>query len=121
MSKQMEASKVLSTERLATAKALYLQWLRELVSKGVLGERSSPRRSPPHKRKVSNLFDEMGSDDDATATETPASDRVRSEVMAWESMSMDRVNQFKDHYGLVNEFRLMCELREEVPLCAQHS
>ena len=118
MSKQMDASKVLSEESLQKAKALYLQSLRLLISKGVLGvygERTSPR-----KKKKMDLFEGMADSDDDEDNNTPAAagDRVRTEVQIWESLLEERINSFKDKFGLVDEFKLVYAMRNEAPLHA---
>jgi hypothetical protein len=116
MSKQMEASKVLSEVNMQIAKALYLQWLRALIDKGVLGERNSPRKKKKVK-KESNLFEGMDdSDDDDTDSPTPTVDRVRAEIKVWDNLAAERIDSFKDASGLIDEFKLMYAMRSEVPL-----
>jgi hypothetical protein len=116
ISKQMEASKVLSEDNLGTAKALYVQWLRALATAGVggVGERVSPR-----KKKKKDLFADLESDDEADPSPVQTSDRVRNEMKAFENIGAERINVFKDKFGLVDEFKLMLAVRTELPLhCA---
>ena len=116
MSKQIDASKVLSEENLQTAKALYLQWLRLLIDKGIIGERTSPRKKKKVKKAESNLFegmDDSGDDDDSPA---PTMDRIRTEVKIWDSLAAERINPFKDPSGLIEEFKLVYAMRSEVPM-----
>ena len=118
MSKQMEASKVLSEGAYQTAKALYLQWLRALVDNGIVGERTSPRKKKKAAKKMAaNLFDGMeDSDEDNEDSPAPTMDRVRTEVKLWDNLSGERINPFKDASGLIEEFKLIYAMRSEVPL-----
>ena len=119
MSKQMDVKKVLSIDNLFLAKALYLQWLRTLVSSGVMGARTSPRKVATYSTTKSDLFDGMNDSDDEQEEQPVApcdTDRVRDEVKAWEQLAAARVDLCKDDHGIVNEFDLMLSLRDEFPL-----
>ena len=98
----MDAIKVLSEENFQIAKALYLQWLRLLIDKGVIGECTSPRKAQRKAKVETNLFEGM-EDSDAEDDDVPEStlDRVRTEIKIWDTLSDERIASFKDSSGLV--------------------
>ncbi|KAL1500555.1 hypothetical protein AB1Y20_013210 [Prymnesium parvum] len=118
MSKGIPAEKVLSADNLQRAKALYLKWLRSLVTAGVVGIRSSPRKKK--KKEKVNLLDAMhDSDDDDSATmadDCRGQDRVREEMLQWQELPAASIKKHIGDQGLLNEFTLIHEFRDELPL-----
>ena len=121
MSKQAPASKVLSADNLATAKALYFKWLRSLLSNNVLSSDHGDISRDKKKAKPStssDLFSFSESDDDGAGDDAaPDTDCVRLEVQIWENIAPERLKLFTNpQNGLVDEFKLIFSMRNEVPL-----
>lgn len=125
LSKQTPASKVLSEDNLATARALYLKWLRALLPVLQLGIRSSPRK----KRKHRDLFDGLDDSDSETNEfaidegrdssgdgADSSSDRVVNEAADWADIPAEKVSSFKDAHGIVDEFKLAYAYRKQLPI-----
>ena len=73
-------------------------------------------QSPRKKKKRANLMADLNDDnDDRAAAETAETDRVAVEVVAWKNISADRIKQLTDESGLINEFKLVYSVREEMP------
>lgn len=123
MSKGVPAEKILSEDNLQRAKALYLKWLRNLVSAGCAGERTSPRKKG--KSEALNLLDAMDDSDDETAfqprghatlEDDHGADRVRTEIVTWQELPAEIMKRHVGNNGLINEYSLMYDIRDSVPL-----
>lgn len=112
MSKQRSASMILSESNYTLARALYLRWLRLLVT---VTTTPGPRRSP--RKRLRNLFEGLSDEEEGTVDPDEAEgDQVRAEVRAWEAIAQERIDVFRGSDGLVNEFKLVYSVREELPL-----
>ena len=102
-------------DNLISAKALYMKWLRNILTQGVLklGQRSSPRKK---KKTVTNLMADLDDDDEPADPAAAEQDHAMQEVAAWKNLPVERVKQFADDSGLINEFKLAYAVREELPL-----
>jgi hypothetical protein len=137
MSKQRKMDKWLSAAQCRLANTLYLQYLRIAVgimnkfnSSKRLPTRSSPRKSTGGgKRK---LMEDSDSDDNVATGEgsmgdVATEDPVVTEVRKWKDIQKKTIDKYKDDQGIVNEFRLMWDLKDAFPLhfivfkrCASH-
>lgn len=120
MSKQKPISMYLPHRMCELAKTVYAEWLRRAAGIAGVAIRSSPRK----KQKSSSSGGVFRSSTWASDTRGPVDrdneavefDAVTDEMKRWRELPDDRIAEFVDDQGLINEFALFWKLRESFPL-----
>ena len=101
------------------ANGFYLKWLRaadsHLRTGGSPAKHTRKKSRRPEKFVRKNLLD-MLSDEEGDADEAAPMDAVGLEVSAWATLDPETVKLYQDSSGLLDEFKLMYNVRKTFPL-----